>query len=220
MTKDDARPGGQHGASGRRRVTAAFAVGAVAGALSGPWLSWEVAALVGWDVAALTYISGIWLAVWRFDAGQTERHAAREDPTRAAADLLLLAAAVASLLAIAYVIVRAGADRGLARGVQVGFGAGSVLVSWALVHTVYALRYARLYYVGDNGGADFHQREEPRFSDFAYLAFTIGMTFQVSDTELNDATFRANVLRHSLLSYLFGTVIVALTINLVAGLTK
>jgi len=82
------------------------------------------------------------------------------------------------------------------------------------------MRYAWLYYAGADGGADFHQEEEPRFSDFAYLSFTVGMTFQVSDTELNTSAFRATVLRHSLLSYLFGTVIVALTINLVAGLTK
>jgi uncharacterized membrane protein len=218
--KDDAQPGDQRGVSARRRVATAFTAGAVAGALAGLWLSWQVAGLLAWDVAALTYVSWIWLAVWRFDAGQTARHAGREDPTRAATDVLLLAAAVASLLAVAFVIVRAGEDQGLAKGVQVTFGAGSVLVSWALIHTVYALRYAQLYYAGVNGGADFHQREEPRFSDFAYLAFTVGMTFQVSDTELNDAGFRANVLRHSLLSYLFGTVIVALTINLVAGLTK
>jgi uncharacterized membrane protein len=220
VTKGDAQQGGQHGVSARRRVATAFGIGAVAGALAALWLSWELSGLVAWDVAALTYVIGIWLKVWRFDAGQTARDAGREDPTRAAADVLLLAAAVVSLLAIAFVIVRASGEQGLAKGLQVGFGAGSVLVSWALIHTVYALRYAQLYYAGEKGGADFHQGEEPRFSDFAYLAFTVGMTFQVSDTELNDAAFRANVLRHSLLSYLFGTVIVALTINLVAGLTK
>ena len=220
MTKDEVPPGDQHGVSARRRVAGAFAVGTAAGLLALVWLSWAVAGLVGWDVAALTYVSSIWLTVWRFDAERTARHAEREDPTRAAADVLLLAAAVASLLAVAFVIVSAGDNSGPAKGFQVGFGAASVLVSWGLVHTVYALRYAQLYYAGENGGADFHQQQEPRFSDFAYLAFTVGMTFQVSDTELNDTSFRANVLRHSLLSYLFGTVIVALTINLVAGLTK
>jgi uncharacterized membrane protein len=209
-----------HGVSARRRVVTSGIAGAVAGALSPLVVPWTLAPLIGWDVAALVYVCWIWLVVWRLDAPATAAHAAREDPTRAAADLLLLAAAVASLLAVAFVIIGAGQNRGLAKGLQVGFGAGSVLVSWALIHTVYALRYARLYYAGENGGADFHQQDEPCFSDFAYLAFTVGMTFQVSDTELNDASFRANVLRHSLLSYLFGTVIVALTINLVAGLTK
>ena len=94
------------------------------------------------------------------------------------------------------------------------------MASWAVIHTVFALRYARIYYTGPDGGANFHQEEPPCYSDFAYLAFTIGMTYQVSDTELNTKGFRRNVLRHSLLSYLFGTVIVALTINLVAGLSR
>jgi uncharacterized membrane protein len=81
----------------------------------------------------------------------------------------------------------------------------------------------RLYYAGRDGGVDFHNVAEealPRFSDFAYIAFTVGMTFQVSDTELRTAAFRTAVLRQALLSYTFGTVIVALTINLVAGLSR
>jgi uncharacterized membrane protein len=102
----------------------------------------------------------------------------------------------------------------------VGLGVGSVIISWAVVHTIFTLRYARLYYLDVDGGVDFHQLGAPRFSDFAYMAFTIGMTFQVSDTEVNTPTFRAYILRHALLSYLFGTVIVALTINLLAGLGK
>ncbi len=95
-----------------------------------------------------------------------------------------------------------------------------MVLSWAVVHTVYALRYARLYYWGTDGGADFHEDALPAFSDFAYLAFTVAMTFQVSDTELNDKEFRRAVLRHSLLSYLFGAVILALVINVVAGLSR
>ena len=106
------------------------------------------------------------------------------------------------------------------QGLQVGFSVLSVVASWAVVHTVYMLRYARVYYTGPDGGANFHQDESPRYTDFAYLAFTVGMTFQVSDTELNAVAFRRNVLRHALLSYLFGTVIVALAINLVAGLSR
>jgi len=218
---DDGGPvDNQRGVSARRRVATAAALGAGAGTAAAVFLAWPLAALTAWDVAAVVYVGSIWLAVWRLDARQTGRHAEREDPTRAAADVLLLAAAVASLLAVGFVIVHAANDRGLAKGVQVAFGVASVILSWAVVHTVYAMRYARLYYAGRNGGADFHQPEEPRFSDFAYLSFTIGMTFQVSDTELNTSAFRANVLRHSLLSYLFGTVIVALTINVVAGLAK
>jgi len=212
--------GSVRGVSARRRVLMAAAVGVLAALVAAAFLAWEMAVLTGWDAAAITYVGWIWVTVWRMDARATARQAEREDPTRAAADVLLLGAAMASLLAVGFVIVRAGADRGLPQVVQVGLGAASVLLSWAVVHTVFAMRYAWLYYAGADGGADFHQEEEPRFSDFAYLSFTVGMTFQVSDTELNTSAFRATVLRHSLLSYLFGTVIVALTINLVAGLTK
>jgi uncharacterized membrane protein len=91
-------------------------------------------------------------------------------------------------------------------------------LSWLLVHTVYTLRYAMLYYAGRDGGIDFNQTTSPRYSDFAYLAFTLGMTFQVSDTDLKTPAIRATALRHALLSYLFGAVIVATMINLVAGL--
>src|SRR5262249_24565359 len=131
-----------------------------------------------------------------------------------------LFAAVVSLVAVGIVIVRSGSGSALQAGLQVGFAVASVIASWTVIHTVYTLRYARIYYTGTDGGANFHDEEAPAYSDFAYLAFTIGMTYQVSDTELNRRAFRRNVLRHSLLSYLFGTVIVALAINLVAGLGR
>jgi uncharacterized membrane protein len=219
MTRGTGETAG-HGVSARRRVATSAAVGVCVGVLSSLFIPWGLAPLVAWDVAAVTFVSWIWISIWKLDARQTARHAEREDPTHAAADALLLFAAVASLAAVAYVIVRAGSGGGWREGLQVGFGVASVVVSWSVIHTVFALRYARMYYAGSDRGVDFHEDAKPRFSDFAYLAFTVGMTFQVSDTELNTSAFRATVLRHALLSYLFGTVIVALTINLVAGLTK
>ena len=134
--------------------------------------------------------------------------------------MFLLVAAVASLLAVGLVIVTAGGGGGLAQGLQVGLGVASVILSWTVVHTVYTLRYARLYYGGSDGGVDFNADDPPRYADFANLAFTIGMTYQVSDTDLKTKEIRGTALRHALLSYLFGTVIVATTINLVAGLSK
>lgn len=92
------------------------------------------------------------------------------------------------------------------------------MLSWAVVHTTFVLRYTRLYYTGQDGGVDFNQPEPPAYLDFAYRAFTIGMTFQVSDTTIQAGAIRRTVLRHALLSYLFGTVIIATSINLVAGL--
>jgi uncharacterized membrane protein len=83
---------------------------------------------------------------------------------------------------------------------------------------LFALRYARLYYTGTPGGIGFNQDIPPRYLDFAYLAFTIGMTFQVSDTDLQRPEIRATALRQALLAYLFGAVVLASTINLVSQL--
>ena len=181
---------------------------------------WFIAALAGWDVLALTYIGLTLPAVWRLDASQTAERAVLEDPTRAVADLLLLAAAVASLGAVVTVLLRAAGSSGAAQFLLVALAVGSVVISWLLVHTTYMLRYARIYYGRPVGGVTFNQEGLPCYGDFGYLAFTIGMTFQVSDTALNTREMRATALRHALLSYVFGTVILATAINLVAQLGR
>jgi len=111
---------------------------------------------------------------------------------------------------------------GSAQGVQadvVGLvGVASVAAAWLVVHTIFTLRYALLYYADSQGGIDFNQSEAPAYADFAYLAFTIGMTYQVSDTDLKTRAIRATALRQGLLSYLLGAVILAVVVNLVAGL--
>lgn len=180
-----------------------------------------LAAMGGWDSASLVYVGWTWLALRGMDAATTARLARRETPGRPVADALLLGASVASLAAVGSVLVRAGTAAAGGRVLLTGLGVVTVVLSWTVVHTVFALRYARLYY-GDTGGAgiDFNSDEPPTFRDFAYLAFTVGMTFQVSDTQVVRSDVRAAVLRQALLSYLFGTVIIAVTINLVAGLTR
>jgi uncharacterized membrane protein len=174
----------------------------------------------GWDAAVLTYLGLTVPAIWRLDPAATADKARREDPTRPLADLLLLGAAVASLAALAVVIVRANASSGTTQLILTILAVVSVVLSWALVHVTYTLRYARVYYTPPVGGVDFNQDEPPCYADFAYLAFTIGMTFQVSDTALRSRAIRSNALRHALLSYLFGTVILATTVNFVAGLAR
>jgi uncharacterized membrane protein len=210
----------RRGASAQSRVLVAAAAGATAAGLVGALGPWELVPLVGWDVAALTYLVWTWGAVWRLDAEHTARTAVREDPGRAATDVLLLSASVVSLLAVGLVLVRAGKSSGAAESLQAGLSLASVVLSWSVVHTVFTLRYARLYYTGSDGGVNFPQDDPPRYADFAYVGFTIGMTFQVSDTELTATEVRVAVLRHALLSYLFGAVILAATINLIAGLAR
>jgi uncharacterized membrane protein len=204
-----------------QRAGGCLALGLLAGTMVGFTGLRDTAPLVGWDTAVCAYLLWVWIPIWGVDAATTARLAVREDASSAITDTVLLLAAVASLVGVGDVIVL-GRARGNAvgPGLAIGLAVGSVVASWALVHTIFTLRYTRLYYVGQAGGIDFNQDDPPRYSDFAYLAFTIGMTFQVSDTALKGSTIRATALRHALLSYLFGAFIIAVTINLIAGLAK
>jgi uncharacterized membrane protein len=199
------------------RVVVAATAGVVAAAVTA--IAWRVAVApsLGWTVAAGIYVLWNLLLLGPMDAGQTAAHATREDPSRRVAHLLVLLASVASLLAVGVLLAR-GASGGTAQDVTDALAVCCVAASWLLVHTVFMLRYARMYYGDPVGGIDFNQHEPPRYLDFAYLAFTLGMTYQVSDTDLQTTELRATALAHSLLSFLFGAVVLATTVNLVAGL--
>lgn len=203
----------------RRRLAASGTsalLGMLAVAAVGPW--WLVP-LGGWTLGAVVFVTWMWCSIWPMDAGETARNARSEDPNRRLAEVILLSASLISLLALGLVLVRAGETAGLAKGLLVGSCVLSVVLAWAVVHTVYTLRYADLYYAEEAGGIDFGH-EPPAYADFAYLAWTIGMTFQVSDTDVRSSAIRRTALRHALLSYMFGALIIATTINLIAGLGK
>jgi uncharacterized membrane protein len=216
---DSVRPQAS-GASAATRAAMAAAFGACAGALATLPGSWQIGTLVGWDVAAAVYVAWTWKMIWHRDPEATARLALREDPGRATADALLLVASVASVLAVALAISAGRAGGTGERDLRAALAVASVALSWTVVQTVFTSHYARLYYSHPAGGIDFNQDARPRYADFAYLAFTVGMTFQVSDTELQTTAVRAAVLRQALLSYLLGAVILATTINLVAGLLR
>ena len=130
---------------------------------------------------------------------------------------MVIGASIASLVGVGVTLERASLTTGGSKLVLTLAAILTVISSWALVHTVFTLRYAHAYYGDPVGGIDFSSDEDPDYHDFAYLAFTIGMTFQVSDTDLTTAAMRRLALRHALLSYLFGAVILAMTINVTAG---
>ncbi|NGY65934.1 DUF1345 domain-containing protein [Lentzea sp. NEAU-D13] len=205
----------------RTKVAVAVAAGAVSGLVVALITGHaEFGPLVGWDVATLVYLVRAWLVIWPMDAEETAQHAVRNDPTRRVAEVLLLVAAIASLVSVGFVLARAAQTTGAAELLRVGLGVLSVVLSWTVVHTIFTLRYARLYYYGADGGVDFNQEEPPDYGDFAYVAFSIGMTFQVSDTSLSGREMRRTALKHALLSYLFGTGVLATTINLVASISS
>lgn len=189
--------------------------GITGGVLAGSLGRWMYAAPVGWLVAAAVFLTWTWLAVGRLDADETAARATCEDPTRADSDLIVIAASVASLGGVIFLLTQADSGN---RGLTAAVGLASVAASWLVVHTLFTLRYALLYYTPPHGGVDFNQQARPTYRDFAYLSFTLGMTYQVSDTNLETPQIRATALRHALLSYLLGAVVLAATINLVVGL--
>ncbi len=200
------------------RVVVMVAVGGAAALVTGALGHWQLAPSIGWIAAAGLYSGWVWSRIAGLGAAETRSHASREEPSRGVADALVVTLGVASLASLAFLLIPAASSEGLQRFLLAALALVSVALSWILLHTLFTLRYARLFYTGD-GGIDFNQQADPQYSDFAYFAFTLGMTFQVSDTNISSTAIRATVLRHSLLSFVFGSVILATTVNLVAGLS-
>jgi len=173
----------------------------------------------GWAAAAAAYVGWVISRTIRLNAEQTRSHATSEDPSRGATEVLILSANIAAIAAVAVLVFSSHQGDSSQRLSNAALGFVTVALSWMLIHTLFTLRYAELYYSGDEvGGIAFNQKEPPRYTDFAYLATSIGMTYQVSDTNLETTAIRTEALKHSLLSYLFGTVVLASTINLVVSI--
>jgi uncharacterized membrane protein len=206
--------------SQRRRVIGSAAIGPPVGVVVALFAPWELAMLAAWIAVATLLLLRIWLRVGQFTPSQTRELATREDDSRTSADLLILVASVASLGGAAAGLVKAHESDSTRETLLTVASVLTVAVSWALVHTVFALRYAHEYYTRSiKGGIDFKSGDyEPDYADFAYVAFTIGMTFQVSDTDIGSRVIRRTVLRHALVSYLFGAIIVAMMVNVIASL--
>lgn len=203
----------------RRRLIISVVLGGIVAAALCLLGQARYAPLAAWDIIAVVYAGVTLASVLRFNATQTRTHARRENPGRAVADVILLVTSLASLAAVGVLILLAGSASGAAKAIDIGLGLFSVVASWVVVHTIFLLKYARLYYSDPEGGISFNETAAPRYADFAYLAFTVGMTFQVSDTDLQTKAIRTTVLKQALLAYVFGTVIIATTINTLASLS-
>lgn len=205
------------------RTTVMLASGVLAAAVTGLIGQWAYALSVGWAVACAVYIAWVWVTISRMGGSETRRHAAAEDPSKTTSDTLLLVASVASLAALVLLLGQTKNASPPGKDLIALLGAASVALSWFFMHTLYTLRYAVLYYNEPGSGRhgiDFNEDTSPRYLDFAYLAFTVGMTFQVSDTDISSQHIRAAILRHMMLSYLFGAVIIAASVNLIASLAS
>lgn len=201
--------------SKRARYLLALAAGLVAGGFMALLKQWEYVPLAAWDIAALVIISVIAWDMHSATAKMTAVTARRDDMNRSLSDIIVLFASLVSIGAVVYLFLGGNASI-----IHIAFGLTSIVISWATVHMLYALRYAALYYSDPEGGIDFNANEKPRFSDFLYMAFTVGMTYQIADTDLNTSKFRQVVLGHAVISFIFGTTIIATTINFIASLSK
>lgn len=201
--------------AGLPRLLLSMGGGVVAGLLA--WIAEpELGVLVGIVVTGLLLVALGWLALWPMDATATRANVGREEFDPLVEELLVVGAALAGLGGVVTLLVAGGADAGDGAA---ALAVAGVFLSWAALHLMYATRYAFLYYAsGAPGGIDFNSDEPPAFRDFFYFSYNLGMTYQVSDTAVTSSEIRPVVLRHCLLSYVFGAAILATTINLVAGI--
>jgi uncharacterized membrane protein len=194
---------------------------ALRGHLAGPTLAVAI-----WDLFAVLSVALAWAVIISQDPFETRRTAKLEDASRTFLFVMVVSAAVASLFAVAIMLSQA---KGIARPKLAGHIAlsiAAVMLSWTLIHTVFALRYAHHYYAGAKvksrdevaGGLVFPEEANPDYLDFAYFAFIIGMTCQVSDVQVSSRALRRMALWHGLIAFVFNTAILALFVNIVAGL--
>ena len=180
--------------------------------------------LAAWDAFALFTLLLTWAIMLAADAGHLRRVATREDPGRAASFGVVVVVATASVLAVG-VLLSSGRGVGpaaLAAALGAGVAVGGVATAWLLVHTLFTLRYAHLFYATGAGravgGLNFPGAEpEPDYLDFAYFAFVIGMTAQTADVNITDRGIRRLALLHGLLAFGFNTAVVVLAISGLAG---
>lgn len=197
-----------------KQFVVAIVAGVAAAVATGIALGWDLAALAGWDGFLVVFMLQIIASL----VHNSTKVIKTEVMSHSMLDTIVVVASVASLGAV--IVLITGKQSGIA---HIIFGLVSVVLSWIAVHTLFMLRYAALYYhKGAPGGIEFNNKDgaKPMLSDFAYLAFTIGMTYQVSDTVVEDSAIRRTVLMQALVAFIFGVVIIASTINFMISLAQ
>jgi len=198
-------------------MTAFGMVVAVGTAFVAPW---QLAMLAGWIAAAIMFLVIVWSVIATASGERTRQFATVEDDSRAVASLIVIGACTVSLAGAGFALHKASQVAGAEAVLLTVASVTVVVVSWLVVNTEFTLRYAHRFFSLPVGGIDFPGTDVPDYRDFAYLAFTVGMTYQVSDTALLAPRFRRLLLAHAAAAYVFGVVIVAAVINIVAGLVS
>ncbi len=202
----------------------AILVGLVVSLALPRWIVDVTRFVASYDAGALTLLLFFWNAL-HGDADRTSERAALEDPGRNLVYCVVLMAVTVGLVsAIAIVGHGPKVHNDLEKWLAYGFGIAAIAIGWFLVHTVYTLRYAHLYWYDDDGdgtacgGIKFPDTARPNDHDFAYFSFCIGSSFAVSDPQVTETRVRREVMWHSIISFAYNSVIVAIVINLFAGI--
>jgi uncharacterized membrane protein len=188
----------------------------------------ELRIAAGWDAFAAASLLLAWIVIAKQDPYEVRRHARLQDSSRTLLFVAVILAALASLLAVGLLLAAAKTAPTRLRSTSISVSIAAVVLSWALVHTLFALRYAHRYYDGaDEGGREtvargvlFPGKEDPDYLDFAYFSFVIGMTCQVSDVQISSRRIRRLALLHGLIAFGFNAAILALAVNIVANLVQ
>jgi uncharacterized membrane protein len=177
--------------------------------------------LLGWDIGVILYLALIQTTMSRCDIERIRRRAAEQDEGAVAILALSMAATLASLVAIVFELGAAKQGVGGRSILSLGLAAGTILLSWAFVHTIFALHYAHEYYGerrdGAIGGLNFPEDKRPDYWDFLYFSLVIGMTSQVSDVAITSKAIRRIASVHGVLSFFFNVSVLALTVNIVSN---
>ena len=191
-----------------------------------PQLGLGIRTLISWNVGTGSLLMLIWSVILTAHVSQIRRRAQTDDTNRVVIGFLVIGAASASLFAVVFLLKSSKQLPPAEEALAVVLSVLAIVGSWLVVHSTFCLRYAHHYYSNADGdmdaepagGMEFPNQDQPDYLDFAYFAFTIGMTAQTSDVQVTSSTMRRLTLAHGLLSFGFNTVVVALSINIISQL--
>jgi uncharacterized membrane protein len=208
----------------RPRLLLSICLAGLVAVLLPSWFHWATRALCIWDAGMICFLFLTWRLMVKATPDSMRQHAKQEDAGRIVISVLVTAAACASLFAIGFILHDKGLQNNLLM-LHLALSIITIVGSWLLVHTIFASHYARAYYKTGKSlsqckkdGLDFPGDIEPDHWDFLYFSFVIGMTSQTSDVEVTSREIRRLALLHGVLSFFFNTTIVAMSINIIAGM--
>lgn len=201
---------------GRPRTFIAIAAGIAAFFLLPHTLRLPTRLVIGWDAFAALYLVLAYIMMLRCDVAHIRRSAVLQDDGRF---LLLLLTALGAFASLAAIVFELGASKGSTQGLVLAVV--TIALSWAIIHTAFALHYAHEFHRGGKpGGLQFPSGDahvEADYWDFVYFSFVIGMTAQVSDVGITDRIIRRTATVHGIISFVFNTALLALTVNIAAS---